>query len=140
MHKRIGLFALGLVLGLFLVSLSSAYTDDFSHSYYEKRSIGPNGYTYVQRELSESPWGSNTRYTKVTDYDGSSFTNPAFNYWMHGPAGYSTTRYYRDYSYGDDWNRGHYGSQYSGSYYRPYYNGQYWDWSSPRCMSFRCTW
>lgn len=141
MNKRIGLLAVMVAFALMLAGLSSAYySDDYSNSYYEKRSIGPNGYSYVQKEVKETPWGEQVRYTKVSDNRNyNSFENPAFNYWMYGNTGYSTTKYIRDYSYGDDGRRDHFGAQYHAYYYQPSYNGKYWDWS-PRCTTFDCRW
>jgi len=156
-----GLFVVSLALIAF-ASLSSAYSyyyDDngYDRTFYEKSSYDEAGRTYVRKEVIRNDGRETTSYTKIKDYDGYRpvYANDLNDYWSYGTPDYSTTRYYRDYSYDDSNRRTRYNTAYHPYLYNSdeYYNGDYWDWryqpkvtysyryNMPSCISnIGCRW
>ncbi|MEK6824816.1 MAG: hypothetical protein AABY02_03080 [Nanoarchaeota archaeon] len=159
-------FLAGIIVASFALvafaSLSSAYSyyyDDnsYDHTFYEKSSYNEAGHTYIRKEVTKNDGRETTSYTKVKNYDGSrpAYANDLNDYWHYGTPDYSTTRYYRDYSYDDSSRRVSYNTAYHPYLYNSnqYYNGDYWDWryqpkvtyiyryNTPRCISnIGCHW
>ena len=137
------------ILGLFVIAMfatqasaysyyNSNYGNGYSNTYYVKDSYDAYGHNYVERQVSNTPYGEKTQYTQVRDNNGypsytyyNSNTNPVSNYFNYGPYSYSYNQpRYLGYAWDDSWRRYVDGSQYHTYYYQPsqYYNGQYYNW------------
>lgn len=164
MNKSFKFLASILLISIALVAFSnvaSAYSyyyndNSYDHTFYEKTSSNEAGNTYVRKEVTKNGNNEVTSYTKIKNYDNSkpAYANDLNDYWAYGASDYSTTRYYRDYSYDDASRRVSYSTQYHPYYYDsyPHYNDNYYDWryrastpiytyNTPSCISnIGCHW